>query len=147
MDKLFTPSFSWSLFREAEVIKMQTLNYTCFQKHILTATLFFESSRPFLRIQGDLCKANRDDVFQKIWHSSSLTLRERGEIRCLKWKIWSSLVALAVKDLALSLQWLWLGSWPQCGSDPWPRNFCLLRAQQKEKEKKKKAMGAHRRCL
>ena len=26
-----------------------------------------------------------------------------------------------VKDLALSLLWLWLQLW--CGFDPWPRNF------------------------
>ena len=33
----------------------------------------------------------------------------------------SSLVAQKVKDLALSLLWLWLLLW--CGFDPWPGNF------------------------
>ena len=31
-----------------------------------------------------------------------------------------------VKDLALSLLWLWLSLW--CGFDPWPENFQVLRA-------------------
>ena len=34
---------------------------------------------------------------------------------------WSSLVVQQVKDLALSLQWLWSLLWH--GFDPWPRNF------------------------
>ena len=35
----------------------------------------------------------------------------------------SSLMAPQIKDLALSLLWLWLLLW--CGFDPWPRNFCM----------------------
>ena len=36
-----------------------------------------------------------------------------------------------VKDLALSLLWLWLQLW--CRFDPWPRNFCLLWVLPKKK--------------
>ena len=41
-----------------------------------------------------------------------------------------------VKDLVLLLQWLGLLLW--CRFDPWPRNFCMLRAwPQKNTEGKK----------
>ena len=40
----------------------------------------------------------------------------------------SSLVAQWVRVLELSLLWLWF-------DDPWPRNFCMPRAQQKKKKK------------
>ena len=40
-----------------------------------------------------------------------------------------------VKDLALSLQWLILLMWR--GFDPWPRNFHMLQAWPKEKNKEK----------
>ena len=43
----------------------------------------------------------------------------------------SSHVVQWVKDLVLSL--LWLRSLLWHGFDPWPRNFCLLRAQPKIK--------------
>jgi len=35
----------------------------------------------------------------------------------------TSLVTQWVKDLALSLLWLWLELWH--GFDPWARNFCM----------------------
>ena len=44
----------------------------------------------------------------------------------LKNKFGSSTVAQQVKDLALSLQWLWLLQWHEF--DYWPRNFCLTQA-------------------
>ena len=44
--------------------------------------------------------------------------------------MWSSLVAQRVKDLALSLMWLWLLLW--CGFDPWPGNFHVLWAWPKK---------------
>lgn len=40
-------------------------------------------------------------------------------------QFWSSLGAQQVKDVALSLLWLWF--------DPWPRSFCMPRVQPKEK--------------
>ena len=42
---------------------------------------------------------------------------------------------LGVKGLALSLLWLWLLLWLRFNS--WPRNFCMLLAQEKEKRKSK----------
>ena len=41
-----------------------------------------------------------------------------------------------VKELALSLLWLWLLPWR--GFDPWLRNFCLLWVQPKKKRKRRK---------
>ena len=41
----------------------------------------------------------------------------------------SSLVVQQVKDLALSLLWHWV--------DPWPQNFCMPQAQQKQNKTKK----------
>ena len=42
-----------------------------------------------------------------------------------------------IKDLSLSLLWLWLLLW--CGFDPWPGNFRMLpKEKRKEKEKKGK---------
>ena len=40
-----------------------------------------------------------------------------------------------VKDLALTLQWLWLLLW--LGFNPWPGSFCILQVQPKKKKKKK----------
>ena len=54
----------------------------------------------------------------------------KGEYSFLKIKVWSSLVAQQVKDLALSPLWH--------GFDPWPWNFCMPQAQpEKRKEKRK----------
>ena len=47
----------------------------------------------------------------------------------------SSLVALWVKDPALSL--LWLRLLLRCRFDSWPGNIRMLRAQTKKKKKKK----------
>ena len=46
---------------------------------------------------------------------------------------------LVVKDLALSLLWLWLQPW--CGFDPWSGNFCMLWAWPKQKPHSKKAQN------
>ena len=42
-------------------------------------------------------------------------------------------MAQPVKDLALSLPWLWLQLWH--GFDPWPGKFSMLPARPKEKTK------------
>ena len=42
-------------------------------------------------------------------------------------------MAQRVRDLALSLLWLWLQLGH--GFDPWPRNFCMLLVWQKKKKK------------
>ena len=44
-------------------------------------------------------------------------------------------MAQCIKDLSLSLLWLWLLLW--CGFDPWPGNFRML-PKEKRKEKKRK---------
>ena len=49
-------------------------------------------------------------------------------------KTWSFLVTQQVKDLELSLPWLWLHLW--CMFDPWPGNFCMLWMQPKKEELK-----------
>ena len=54
----------------------------------------------------------------------------------LKSLFWSSLVALWVRDLVLSLLWLELLLWR--GFDPWPRNHCLQWVWPKTKKKKNK---------
>ena len=38
-----------------------------------------------------------------------------------------------VKDLVLSLLWLWLQLW--CGLDPWPWNFLIAMGLAKKKER------------
>ena len=48
----------------------------------------------------------------------------------------SSLVAQQVKDVALSLQWLWLLLW--CGFSPQPGNLCMTPAQPTKKGKQVK---------
>ena len=53
----------------------------------------------------------------------------------------SSLVAQRVKDLALSLQWLWLQLWLRF--DPWSGN--LMQAVGAAKKKKKKKEGERER--
>ena len=45
-------------------------------------------------------------------------------------------MAQEVKDIALSLLWLWLQLW--CGFSPWPGNFCMVRTRQKKKRKKER---------
>ena len=47
----------------------------------------------------------------------------------------SALVAQQVKDPALSLLQIWLLPWQ--GFDPWPRDFCILQAQPKNKKQNK----------
>ena len=51
-------------------------------------------------------------------------------------KIRSFLMALQVKDLALSLLWLRPLLW--CGFDPWPWAFPVPKEQSKKKKKKSK---------
>ena len=46
------------------------------------------------------------------------------------------LMAQQVKDLELTLLWLWLQL--RCEFDPWPRNFCVQQVQPFEKKKKRK---------
>ena len=53
-----------------------------------------------------------------------------------KKKLRSPLVAQQVKDLVLSLLWLWLLL--QRGFDPWARNVHMVQAWPKKKKKKKK---------
>ena len=66
------------------------------------------------------------------------------EMRGAEWRPWkwrlrsetysmSSLGAQWVKDLALSLQWLWLLLW--CGFNPWSRNFLMPQVKKKKKKK------------
>ena len=57
----------------------------------------------------------------------------------LKSLFWSSLVALWVRDLVLSLLWLELLVWR--GFDPWPRNHCLQWVWPKTKKKKTKPLS------
>ena len=45
-------------------------------------------------------------------------------------------MAQQVKDLALSLLWLWLPLWHRF--NPWARNFCMPWARPKKKKKKEK---------
>ena len=40
-----------------------------------------------------------------------------------------------VKNLVLSLLWLWLQLWHRF--DPWPRNFHMLQAKKKKKKERK----------
>ena len=47
--------------------------------------------------------------------------------------IWSSLLALGIKDRALSLLWLGLLLWR--GFVPWPGSFCMPWVQPKKKRK------------
>ena len=56
----------------------------------------------------------------------------------------SSLVVQLVKDLVLSLLWLWLLL--QRGFDPWPGKFCMLQVQPKKKKKKSKDEKARLKC-
>ena len=44
-------------------------------------------------------------------------------------------MAQQVKDLELTLLWLWLQL--RCEFDPWPRNFCVPWVQPFEKKKRK----------
>ena len=48
----------------------------------------------------------------------------------------SSLVVQQIKDLVLSLLWLWLQLWH--GFSPWLKNFCMLLAQQNKKQNRTK---------
>ena len=44
-------------------------------------------------------------------------------------------MAQQVKDLVLSLLWLWLLLW--CRFDPWPGNFCMPQVQPKKKKRER----------
>ena len=49
-----------------------------------------------------------------------------------------------VKDLVLSLQWLWSLLWHRF--DPWPRNFHMPGVRTKKKKKERKKTLAHVYC-
>ena len=64
----------------------------------------------------------------------TVILVEKFERLINKVHCWSSLRAQQIKDLALSLLWLWLQLWYRF--DPWPGNFLMLWTQPKKKKKK-----------
>ena len=65
------------------------------------------------------------------WNSQRLGQTSRNSVALKIAIIRSSLVAQQVKDLALSLLWLWLLLWHRF--DPGPRNFYVLWGQAKNK--------------
>ena len=60
------------------------------------------------------------------------TLRLRGVKNLALPPKWSSLVAQLVKDLVLSLLWLWLQLWH--GFNLWPGNFCMSQVYPPQKK-------------
>lgn len=94
------------------------LNYSCFQKFILTAILFFEPSYPLLRIQNCLCKANEDNSLKDQVQFGAYTAKDytcgvqRGKaIWAPKMSEFHFAHATAHLSFQLQLQWLISREW------------------------------------